>query len=1103
MSVLHVQKREGVRIVHLYEGLSIFKEVAVFYQPGSSQQLLCQWVHEIANWITYDSPDRATLDLITASEITDLTYLEGEELTNCIAANALIPSHIEQSEAYRGLGANSSMNILFPIKVEEEQWGYEILLRAGLPSMLAVGQGGWYPRTNPTSDIPVQIRSPQIGGTLYKLQEPGGKRLRSLAGPLRTITRTFSNTVTDAVGTHIETIALSPTLSTYAYVDDHEQLQVQQENGNFLPLRHVPSRIRSFYLREQSNGCKLHLEISWKRLQPDLVLLSITLQNQTVLPRDQQSNARNIILSALILPHLHISLHGAHADFPDQQYAQVKQKVLQLDEDQRREEAEHRLYQVRQSGCIATLHLKDNSRLSMTTFGIFDTPRETPCNGPTIEQVTQTIPEFLMHCPNHSSEIAQFVQQNWAIIRNILLAAGKAFNLKSFYQFQWDAIVTGLELEATGRERVVTIVRAPTGSGKTIVFMVNAAISSLCGKQRSTSLLLFPTRILNEDMFRRLTAFVYCMRENMPQQNITGGIFMGTSDPLYRLVLDPHEGEQLHHYGICPSCRISLLIAKQHGGETDTKLLPTCPTCGHRVNYMRNPREVSTYLPDIVIATPDKLFFEATVNGYELYQYGLFGAPVRACQICGRTRPDAGFKLQPDKETCNQIFKDSHCQGTFSSRAVSKPIRYMGFDEVHSLYGETATYLSVFLAAFEAMQRVLSGQRDAYIRYETATATVANETQLLEAITRRHASKHEIITIPSDEQMADYFVIQDDAIRHRVLLTMPSRVSSKDAFIRAVLNSYLHLRGAAPDLKGYLEKVSPQPQAWDFLLGYVFKKQDGFDLRRALGDFYRNRFGQSLNIEFLSGEAPKNQISRIIHKAVEGELDLLLANLVISLGIDIQDLNHMIMFGVPRGFTEYVQTAGRTGRGKMPGHVSIILLPNYPRDVYLYRHFHAVLSDVAGYYDVLPVKSTNLYCSEQIFGNVAKGLLSAFCLKKPEWTHRTGIQKVTKGIEDQLRGGMVRILCNDPTLQRDTQEIVLRKYRRLMQEIQTQTKYPFLAELMRLGDEDWLLYSLRGRANNSVRLSCSDEVLLEKMGMIAEMKETYTEQVMEETNGEI
>ncbi len=1061
----------------------------MFYQPSSSRVLLRAWVQDILDGITFASTDRLSLDEIIASEVLDLAYLEGSDLSTAIGAHALFPYEVEQEESYRGYGVTSSMKIVFPLNVESENWGYDVMLRAGLPSMLTVGQGPYFPRQEPSMALPEALIVPTIGNTRFVIREANGNRLQVLAGPLQPFEEHLSQTVTQAFGKQEKPISRPASWRTYAYQDEQGILHIQPGSDGLQPLINIPQSMPSLYLQSRSLSFSLTLHVSWQRIRPDRVQLTVTVQNQTKLKQVQgsRSEARNALLSALVLPHLKIVLHGATADFPQQQYTQGKRKMLRLpDEDQRREEAERRLYQVLQSGCIATINPHDDSCVLMTTFGVFDTPREQPVQGPSVEQVTQSPEKLLQEYPNHDNQVTQFVQKYWTLIRGILSAAGQAFRLTHFHQFQWDAITAGLTFEATGQGRTATIVRAPTGAGKTVVFMVNAAISSLCGKQRSASVLLFPTRILNEDMFRRLTMFVYCLRQNVPDCGVTGGILMGTSDPLYKLMLNPEEGERMHHYGVCPSCQAPSLVA-QHGRDpSETKLFPTCPVCGHRVDYMYHPREVTAYLPDIVIATPDKLFYEATVEGNEMYCYGSFGAPVRYCQQCGRAHPDAYFKLKPEKTRCSQVFSDSHCTGTFSALAVSKPIRYMGFDEVHSLYGETATYLSVFLATLESMQRLLSKQRDLTIRYETATATIANETQLLEAITRRRGE--EIISIPRDDQLADYFLIQEDRIRHRTLVTMPSRESSKDIFIRAVLNSFGHLRSTMPDfvadLAEYLQTISEQPHAWDFLLGYVFKKQDGYDLRRALGDYFRNRFGSSLKIEFLSGDAPKDQISRVLLEALSGQLAVLLANMVISLGIDLQDLNHMIMFGVPRSFTEYVQTTGRTGRGNVSGHVSVILLPSYPRDVYLYRHFHAILSDVAGYYDVLPVKSTNLYCSEQIFGNVSKALLSTLCLSvdPPDWPHRNGVQRAVGGREPQILGYIVSLLCDDTTLRHDTARIVAAKYRRLLDEIQSNSK--FLAKLMKESENTWLMYSLRGRTGDSVRISCRDQNLLELMGMI-------------------
>jgi len=55
---------------------------------------------------------------------------------------------------------------------------------------------------------------------------------------------------------------------------------------------------------------------------------------------------------------------------------------------------------------------------------------------------------------------------------------------------------------------------------------------------------MFPTRLLNDDMFRRLIAFVAKLRANLPNEDVTGGILMGTSDPLYKLLRSLSPGSQ-------------------------------------------------------------------------------------------------------------------------------------------------------------------------------------------------------------------------------------------------------------------------------------------------------------------------------------------------------------------------------------------------------------------------------------------------------------------------------------------------------------------------------------------------------------------------------
>jgi hypothetical protein len=1056
----------------------------LFYEPTAiaSRELIRNWVCQLLNYITIASPDREYLDEITASEIADLAYLEATPLAEAIAAHALYPPEIEQAEAQSGYGANSSMEVTFPIVIEDEHWGYEVVMRAGRPSVVGIGRGGIFPSNKPAAVPPSEMLSPRIKGAQYRLQEEqGGRRLIALAGPLEVLRRAIKGEVREPNGSAVERFALEASSKTYAYADDKGRIFMQEGEGGLEPLDSVPTKIKGFYVRQERNKCAFELKVSWEQRQPGEALMKVGLYIAPSEAQGHHSTSRDKSLSALVLPHVQVRLRGASAAFPRQQYAESKRHYLALSDEERHEEANHKLYQVRQSGCIATCDPTDTSRVTLTTFGIFDTPREIPVPGPEVSSVAAGPDALLSFLPEYSERTEQFVRQHWDVICSVLLAAAEAFKVSRFHQFQWDAITTGIQLKAEGRDDTTTIVRAPTGAGKTVVFMVNAAIASLCGKERSTSVLLFPTRLLNEDMFRRLTAFIYGLRKRMPSLNVAGGILMGTYDELYKLVNQPKEGEVMFHYGTCPACdKQGRLIALPSG--PDSKLLPTCEKCGYSITYMFDPYQVLERLPDIVIATPDKLFSVATSEPQEAYRYALLGAPYRRCQECGRAHAEAGLQLRAKagKVPCNQVFKGSTCTGTFAGPLLIKPIRYMGFDEVHSWYGETATYLSTFLATLEAMQRVLSGQSDLSIRYETATATIANERALLEAITRRGGDSGEIIAIPADGQVSSYFSIEDDSIRHRVLLTLPARVTSRQATLIAILNSYRHLHGPCPDLKERLKKIVPPDQldAWDFILGYVFKKQDGSDLRRALRNFYQNSYNESLNIQFLSGSSPKNQIIKYIDQARSGEVDILIANLVLSLGINFTDLNHMFMFGVPRSFTEYAQIVGRLGRGKASGHANILLLPYWPRDTYLYRHFHAVFSDVAGYYDVLPVRSTNLHCSEEIFGNIFKGIVSAYCMKKGEWTHRNGVLRALEGKEARVLGGIARLLCDDETLKSDTESIVRRKYPTLKAVIQSPNS-EFLAPMMK--QRGWLLTGLRAHSENTIRIVCADQQLLERI----------------------
>lgn len=1068
----------------------------MFYQASPGRDQLREYLRGIVPRLRLDNADATVLDEISITEILDHAYIQGSTFDSASSAHLLYPTFVEQSER---IPPPASFSVSFPVAVESETPPtIDVDLSWARCSELKIGQGGRPRVTNPRHDVPDDLQRPTISGKTYELAENVGRRLRSLAGPLRIFEDSVSVELTEHEGVQDSVISSPGEPKLYGYVERNRGLVLNQDDQGALVGAAVnPAQLTQFqsYLWGDECDAEIRFRLRWKRRSETEVLVEISIRNTTQEPRNADSKFG--LLAALILPQMFIRVRGGEAAFPPLHYQEAKNRFLQLnDENDRLNESSRRLYAVRQSGCVASRRPDDPSAVVVTTFGLFDTPRETPVQGPSIEHLTRSPENVIEHIPN--AEVGPWIEQNWQTLRAILRAIEDAFGIAALYSFQWEAIAKHIEFLATGNLRPVSVVRAPTGSGKTIVFFTNAAISSLTG-DRSTSVLMFPTRLLNEDMFRRLTRFVSKIRENLPESDVAGGILMGMSDPLYRLLLQPEPGDPMHQIGPCPACNSSPLTARAIG----TRVVASCTNCGHVVDYMYNPSEVTAYLPDIIIATPDKLFHVATASGFDPASIPLFGAPVSRCDSCNRVFPLAHLTLKPAWRSCAEAPRKprAECGGTFTNDVVRKPIRYIGFDEVHSLYGETATYLSIFLADLELIQATFARSRDEPpIRYEAATATVSNEVELLEAITRRLSSNNEIVHIPTDQQMHDHFVLDSEHVRHRTLLTLPTKVSSREAFIRTCLNSHLHLHGDSNDLSAPLADLGADIADWSFLLGYLFKKQEGADTRRALRDMYRNEFGQDLGVEFLSGEAPKDQISRIIQRAVSGEIDILLANLVISLGVDISDLNHMVMLTVPRSFTEYVQTAGRTGRGDASGHVHIILRPDYPRDSYLYRHMHAVFSDVAGYYDVLPVKSTNLHCANEIFGNIAKSILTTLCLSigtndPPRWPNSTGIHGITRNLLPRIENAISQVLCDDPALIDDVRVMVHSRIRQLLDELQRSNS--FFSTMLRESDAQWLIYSLRGRGHSTVGVNCVDQILLELL------QETPRNEVVDDENDEI
>lgn len=832
----------------------------------------------------------------------------------------------------------------------------------------------------------------------------------------------------------------------------------------------------------QRGGARIKLNIETKSHDDwGVIEVSLSLSNEFRSDRTRPDD-EYILLHSVIFPHVYVTVTDAECVIGPQQHEECLNEVRNRSRLSMQDQFIAEL--TTQTNCVLTRSTKVEGELVVAPFGVYDTIRLDPVLGPEFSTLCKDI-DSLISLSSLSETAIKYLRggsYRSACLLAVMRAIQRTFrgptgSVKRLYAYQWKAIQNRIEFLASGTRDRTTVIRAPTGAGKTLVFFANAAIHFLFTGQRAV--MTFPTRILNEDMFKRLTRFVYALREEMhavdPQlvDRINGGILIGTSDPSYNAIVNPKLGQMMVQYDGCPKCQEKGLSKKMVCQEIAGRMVGVCEDekCKHTITYMAGPKEVGDLLPALTIATPDKLFYEATIRAPQK-ALRFFGAPCIRCK-CGYH-----VSLMNKEGQIGDSLKCSQCGQTIDKaqafkagakalpKLVKSPPLYFVLDEIHSLYGITATLISYFFNLLREMARSFGAEFEP--TFETGTATIANERELIEAVTHQ-----EMMLFPNEQEFFDYFEVNPHRVRYRTLIFMPVGKATRSTITNSILSGHRGNQSSGALANSIGKRTDG---AYDFLLAYIPRKVNGYivanELRRVLDD---------KSITFLSGDAPTARLVTLLQDIFDRKTDLLLANMVVSLGIDIPRLNNMLMLGVPKSMTEMVQTVGRTGRGRYPGHVVVHLQPSIPRDEFVYRHFHRVMGDVTGYFDRKPVAPVNTYVADLVFINVLHALLStrlaedyrnAFCSRSGEWlavnnNSRAFLGRVVKEVLG--RGGT-------PDLQREVALTLQPRLRDIIFELSTNRDLLF----------KWIesrpdaLYSLRARADR-VPVAIAQNALLEEM----------------------
>ncbi|MHA1249097.1 MAG: DEAD/DEAH box helicase [Candidatus Helarchaeota archaeon] len=746
-----------------------------------------------------------------------------------------------------------------------------------------------------------------------------------------------------------------------------------------------------------------------------------------------------------------------------------------------------------QINCILSFSYRNNEeKIFISPFGIFDKPREYPIEGPLLGNLSKSFDEIKKYLSDLKKKEITFLENNYSQVFNkpfseLLLLLFKSLNLylqklgiekPCLWRFQWDNIQWRLKYlikkflafkNGEPFESISRIIKAPTGSGKTLIFFVDSILHYMFTSERIV--IMFPTRILNIEMFQNLTLLIYCLRKNGLLYDC--GLYIGIrSFNLTEISLNKPNSP----FPLIPKCPKCLKVNSIITIRKNFRVIGKCRFCGHEVSYIYMPKEITDYLPIISIATPDKLFYDVFLMKYPYISYKFFGAPVIKCPKCERynsyLKKDVQIAIK-NKSTfnCNNNFPP--CDGEINPNKIiceTKPIGLIILDEVHSLYGYSGIILSVFFRFLNIFQKILTKSNNLKIDFESGTATIANEEDFFRALTNQKIS-----SFPSDiEYFSKYFKYKLEKIRYRILVQAITYTSVRNAFSRAIINDHIQ-NNYHNEIENELENMSYNKDAFKLLVGYLFRKSDGYTIKNSIYNFSKenNKVREDLKPPlFISGDASSELVSRFLNKVNNNDIRCFLANLIISLGMNFKNLNNMILYAAPKSINEQVQTIGRLGREDCPGHSSILLMPNRPRDEFFYRNFHKILVDIKGYLEVQPIQATNIFISKMIIGNLINALMNAYL----RYDYRYGMRErwlffmeSTKNNErfyglNTLYKLLKKILVINTTeyqsLSKDIEGIIKGELKDLLKSFRVNTNIRFVSEYF--GVKRKLLNSIRG-----------------------------------------
>jgi hypothetical protein len=497
----------------------------------------------------------------------------------------------------------------------------------------------------------------------------------------------------------------------------------------------------------------------------------------------------------------------------------------------------------------------------------------------------------------------------------------------------------------------------------------------------TTTFITFPTRALNSLQFSEMVGFFYQL--NKLGAKATLGLYMGGrnfDDSIWTAVAslwppDVHEGMEIPNIDRCPSCGHDKIIAHK---PDNYRILPVCEKCGEKLDFiMLSNMETEAFCPNVIVGTPDKIVNALTTS---VYSHTIFGAPCKKCPTCHR------HYALCKKDQNEQIHHCPVCNSAMGPENLTKSTPCLViFDEVHTLVGTQGNLLGQFLSLLRVLNEHYGGPQKYW--YLGATATIVNREELVYNLTGYPNTEQQVF--PSEKSFwsingsEGYFFRNVNEVRHRYILLEPLGKTTRWSVSWIATSFHDYLQKTLNENKSIVKEL--KELGYDATLAYktqtiyVLRKDEGRDLEKWIPDLAKElKLGRPW-VKFGYGDLSSQELT-ILNKLVrEHKLDVLVVTQIYGQGVDFPGLNILHFFGTPKTFIELAQVVGRTGREELPSLVLLHLLPNIPRDQWVYQNFRQAIQDMdkGELFEPTPINVLNRYAISLSIPNVFNALVLA------------------------------------------------------------------------------------------------------------------------------